>query len=401
MISIPELNLEDYLYDLPEEKIAKFPLEDRSSSKLLHVRRDNSSIKDSHFNKLPELLDENFVLVFNETKVISARLILQKETGGRAEIMLLRPLEPSNDPQIVMASRKSCRWECLIGGKKIKESSVLLNNEQIPLKCIVIEKDANKAVVEIRWDEDISFSQVLQELGKIPLPPYLKRETTEEDKTTYQTVYANIEGSVAAPTAGLHFTDEVLNELKSKNIEDLKFILHVGAGTFLPISSEDVKDHKMHSEQVIIEKDKLIQLKYYLERDKDICAVGTTSIRTLETIIVFGEVLLNESRSEFYLDQWDAYKYENVNPIDSISSVLEFMDQNNLEKLIGDTKLLIIPGYRFRIVKAIITNFHQPESTLILLIAAFLGKDLWRAAYEHALNNQYRFLSYGDSSLLI
>ena len=401
-MKIPEFDRQDYNYELPTERIAEFPLEDRSSSKLLTIDKKTGTIKDYIFKDIVDLLDSGSSLLFNETKVIAARIKLNKESGGKAEILLLKPLLPSVDPAVTIASSKECTWECIIGGKRIKEGTVLILNENgLELKAEVLEKNGNKGTVKLMWNPDnLSFSKLLTKIANIPLPPYIKRDSIEKDKETYQTVYANIEGSVAAPTAGLHFTKEVLNQLDSKGVKRIELLLHVGAGTFLPLSDDDIKKHDMHAERIEVSKNSIKSIIESLENKKRIVCVGTTSIRTVESLCIFGELLANNNPDTFFVDQWDSYQHECEDPLKSLYRLLDFIDKNKLDQISGETKMIIVPGYKFRIVDSIITNFHQPDSTLLLLVGAFLGKENLKRVYDHALQNDYRFLSYGDSSLL-
>jgi S-adenosylmethionine:tRNA ribosyltransferase-isomerase len=401
-LKVPEINLADYTYDLPDEKIAKYPLTKRDSSKLLFTEVSNSQISHRLFADLPDLLPENSCLIFNDSKVILSRIEMKKQTGGRAEVLLLNPLG-NLDPQIAMTQKNNSKWEAIIGGKKIKQGDILSNKiNNIELNIEFLQKEGNEAQVNLSWNDDnLTLAQILEKVGEIPLPPYLNREAEPNDKQNYQTVYAENDGSVAAPTAGLHFTKKIIGEIKSKNVDTINLTLHVGAGTFLPISSEKIDEHKMHAEQVFVPKNIIENILTQIKSGKRIIAVGTTSVRTLESIAIFGENLLLDRKSDFLVNQWDSYQNPDINIIDSFEKVLEYLDKNNLDELSGQTKLLILPGYKFRLVSGIVTNFHQPSSTLLLLVGAFLGRDLWKKSYEKALSNNYRFLSYGDSSLLL
>ncbi|MFH1049999.1 MAG: S-adenosylmethionine:tRNA ribosyltransferase-isomerase [bacterium] len=452
-----DLNLEDYNYSLPQEKIALFPLEDRAKSKLLLVNKEKQKITHHIFKEISDLLPKNSVIFVNKTKVISARLLMKKPTGGLVEILCVEPILPSTDPQITMSAKEKCTWKCIVGGKRINPGMLLStdidNDKNIKLTAQIIEKSGQDAIVEFRWDNIIrqaqsnsrrqtadgrqesitnyelritnekkqyhftdngqlttdngfSFADVLEKLGKVPLPPYIKREVDEEDKNRYQTVYAKNDGSVAAPTAGLHFTDEVIDKIKNRGIYIEELTLHVGPGTFKPIDTENISEHKMHSELIIVKKSLLENLLKSITDNKYIIATGTTSLRTLETLYWVGVKILSDklimNNDEFELGQWDAYKFkQNISALDSISAIIQYLDKQNKTELRGRTELLIFPGYEFKIVKGLITNYHLPKSTLILLVAAFLGKELWSKAYDEALNNNYRFLSYGDSSLLL
>lgn len=405
---IPDIDLNEYDYPLPQERIADFPLEDRSNSKLLYVNKSN---KISHhvFREIPELLPIDSMLVFNNTKVIAARLLMHKETGGSAELLCVEPAGKNRDPQMAMLDRNISKWLCIVGGKRINEGKVLFSKDN-KLRADILERFENKAIVKFCWDDDCSFAEIIDSLGNVPLPPYIKRAPVESDKDRYQTVYANYDGSVAAPTAGLHFTSEVLEQVEDKNIKMANVTLHVGPGTFKPIDSGNINEHDMHREMISIYRSELEKIVDYQNQDnpKLIC-VGTTSVRTIETLYWIGAKLLhgidiNIDKNEISLDQWDSYKiiseYGMSDANEAFNELLKFMNKESLEVLIARTKLFIVPGYKFGAVKGMITNYHIPKSTLILLVAAFLGKDLWEKVYTEALKNNYRFLSYGDSSFL-
>jgi S-adenosylmethionine:tRNA ribosyltransferase-isomerase len=399
--SIPDVNLEDFHFDLPKHKIAEFPLKDRSKSKLLVVNRETYSIEEKNFFNLSSIIDSNHHLVFNNTKVINARLFVKKDTGGAAEVLLLNPLYPSNDPQITLNNPEMVQWKCMIGGKKIEPGRILYSIDD-SLKIKVIEKDKNIGICEFNWDNNKSFIDILDEIGKIPLPPYIERELIEDDSITYQTVYAKDPGSVAAPTAGLHFTDKILSQLKQNGTTISELTLHVGAGTFQPIQTDNIKEHEMHKELIHVSKQQLDEIVEALEQSRKIVAVGTTSIRTLESLAIFGEKLEKDPEiKQFDVQQWDPYNNTILHSLKSMKNVQSWMMRNKLDNILGETGLIIIPGYEFRIVDHLITNFHQPESTLILLVVAFLGKQLWQKSYNYALVNDFRFLSYGDSSILM
>lgn len=398
---IPYINLSEFDYKLSEEKIAKYPLEDRSASKLLVVSKKESRISESVFKNSIDLLSKENHLVFNKTKVIKARLLTKKITGGLVEVMLINPISPSSDPQIALVAENKCTWKCMIGGRRIESGSEIKSLDE-SLRINVLLKDKNFAECEFSWDSNQTFLEIVDRIGNTPLPPYLKREAKESDIDAYQTVYAKDEGSVAAPTAGLHFTDEILEKLMKKGVNSSEITLHVGAGTFKPIKDDNVDNHDMHQELINVPKNVIEEILENVKKNKKITTVGTTSIRTLESIAIFGEKLAaNPDLEEFFVDQWDAY---NIGVLDrelSLDNVLNWMNRKGLNSIIGETKLFIVPEYSFRMTDAIFTNFHQPKSTLILLVAAFLGKDLWKESYDFALNNNFRFLSYGDSSLLI
>ena len=396
---IPKIGLEKYDYELPKERIAEFPLKKREESKMLRAELRTGEITHHIFKDITELLPENSLLVINETKVISARLKVKKETGGKAEIFCVDPVFPSNDPQFTMLAKKSCRWKCIIGGRKILSGTKLWpenNDSGIELSAVIIEKEANEAIVEFTWKpENLSFSEVLEKTGKTPLPPYIKREALEEDKNDYQTVYASNDGSVAAPTAGLHFTDSILKELKQKGTDTCRVTLHVGPGTFKPIEAGDISAHDMHSEMIILEKKSLEQIVAYLEtaENPNIVTTGTTSLRTLESFFWLGaEIYLGHgiNKEHFKIEQWQPYLMENTerlpSRLESMQALLKYMNENNMDSISGNTQLFCVPGYCFKMADSLITNYHMPKSTLILLVAAFIGmnygkkriKRLWR-----------------------
>lgn len=396
-----QINLADYNYDLADEKIAKYPLAERDQSKLLHYQ--NGSISHKNFKDIVELIPEKSTLFFNNTKVIPARLIFNKATGAQIEIFLLKPVSPSEILSIVMEERESVIWECMVGNfKKWKDESSLerslnLNGRQVLLKAKVINRE--KKTIQFDWnDSGISFAEIVEASGKVPLPPYLNRAAEENDKPRYQTVYSQHDGAVAAPTAGLHFTPEILKKLEEKGINESFLTLHVSAGTFQPIKSDNILEHPMHSEQMVVSKE---SVKDVVSADEKIIAVGTTSMRTLESLFWFGVRLINGNES-FNIQKLEPYQdHENLpSRTDAFKAIYHWMEKNNLSQIIGTTEIFIFPGYLFRVCDGLITNFHQPGSTLVLLIAAFIGDD-WRTVYNEALNKNYRFLSYGDSSLLM
>ncbi|MEI6594004.1 MAG: S-adenosylmethionine:tRNA ribosyltransferase-isomerase [Bacteroidota bacterium] len=402
-----KINIKDFSYDLPDERIAKFPMPDRDQSKLLVYKND--AITENIFSHIDEYLPNDSLIVFNNTKVIHARLLFQKPTGAQIEIFCLEPLD-HNDFQLSFNSKKSCQWKCLIGNlKRWKEADeILVKNIQSPignieLKAERIEKTEDAFKIKFSWQpEELHFAEVLHHAGVLPLPPYLNRKNIDSDEERYQTVYAKHEGSVAAPTAGLHFTESVFGKLKQKNIQQLFLTLHVGAGTFKPIKTDTLSEHVMHEETVSISRNSLEEILNHLVQKKSIIAVGTTSTRTLESIYWHGvQLITGKAKSEMHISQWTPYENleNNFSCIESIEAILKNLASNNLDELQGSTQIIIAPGYQFKIVDILITNFHQPENTLILLIAAFVGES-WRKIYDHALQNNFRFLSYGDSSVL-
>jgi S-adenosylmethionine:tRNA ribosyltransferase-isomerase len=389
------INIQEYTYNLPLGKIATLPLNVRDSSKLLVYK--NGAITHQIFNQLPQQLPENTLLVFNDTKVIPARILFTKDTGAEIEIFLLNPITPSTIMADVMYTKGSCTWECTIGNlKRWKETSLNKECNGTRLTATLIDRDKN--LVEFTWDNALTFAEIVTLAGVTPLPPYIKRAASKEDITRYQTIYSHYDGAVAAPTAGLHFTDNVFRDLKARGIDHTFVTLHVSAGTFQPVKTENALEHTMHHEQVVITKETITKI---LDPTKTIIAVGTTSMRTLESLYWFGAKLLTDSASEFYITQNDPYISQNhPDKTDALNAVLRYIDSKNIDTLLGTTSIYIHPGYTFKICKGLITNFHQPASTLMLLVASFIGAD-WKTVYDAALNNDYRFLSYGDSSLLI
>lgn len=395
------IRLDEYFYDLPDERIARYPLQNRDGSKLLIYK--NGMITHQHFSDLPAALPPETLLVFNDTKVIPARAYFQKPTGATIEILLLHPESPSRIINEAMMVKHSCVWECMIGNKKRwkREDSLTtdlqVNGEHVSLKVDYANYEKNH--VKLSWDKDLVFLEIVQALGEIPLPPYLNRSTEEADKRTYQTVYANHDGAVAAPTAGLHFTEEVFQQLETKGIQKSFLTLHVGAGTFQPIKVSSVTDHRMHSEQIVFTRKAIGEL---LASGKMIVPVGTTSMRSLESLYWFGVKLFRTETTEFHIEKLYPYPFEEhelPSATESLQAIADYMDSLGLDFLVGETEIFIFPGYKFRLCKGLITNYHQPGSTLILLVAALVG-ERWKDIYAEALDNSYRFLSYGDSSLL-
>lgn len=398
---LPEIRLQDYKYDLPEARIAKFPLKERMNSKLLVYR--SGDITHTQFHQLDKYIPEGTSLFFNDTRVIPARLHFKKETGAHIEIFLLEPVWPTYDVAQSMWVNGSCKWKCMIGNfKKWKDDQELIltlpiGDDKIVLKARIANR--NQQIVAFEWDGVYPFVDIVQAAGKIPLPPYINREVNEEDKERYQTIYSHHAGAVAAPTAGLHFSDEVLEKLENKTVSLNYLTLHVSAGTFQPIKEENVLHHPMHSEQVVVTSDNINAL---LSNDQ-VIAVGTTSMRTLESLYWYGVKILLKKDTEFKIEKLLPYEFKDSalpKPQEAFMAIRQWMQQKNLDTIIGHTEIFIFPGYKFKVCKGLITNYHLPGSTLILLVAAFIGED-WRKVYKEALENQYRFLSYGDSSLLI
>ncbi len=400
--NVENISINNYTYNLPDNRIAKYPLKDRSSSKLLVYRAGN--ITDNVFNSLHTHLPDDTLLIFNNTKVIQARMEFRKSTGARIEIFCLEPVQPA-DYDRVFICKKECIWKCIVGNaRKWKsgklEHKITIKGKEISIFAEKTDDYINSGTIKFSWNSDLnlSFGEILDGIGEIPIPPYLNRNAEECDKSTYQTVYSKHKGSVAAPTAGLHFTDNVFTRLKSEGHKINYVTLHVGAGTFKPVKSETIGEHEMHTEHFTVAKETIIDI---LNSNSTI-TVGTTSVRTLETLYWMG-VLASEGKLTDYtiLDQWAAYSLnQNISKKDALNAILDFMDINNMQRINGATKIIIAPGYKFKIIDGLITNFHQPQSTLLLLISALVG-DNWRSIYNHALNSDYRFLSYGDSSLLL
>ena len=397
---IPDIRIEDFNYSLPDERIAKYPIERRDRSKLL-VYKDGHCTDDIFCN-LPGYLPEDSMMVFNDTKVVPARLFFRRDSGAHIEIFCLEPLEPSEYVRAFDAVGR-CVWKCVIGNaKRWKDDSAIGFDTADPellgisLKARLLDREGQTGRVEFSWDGGKTFSEVLDLCGKVPIPPYLGRDTEAIDLERYQTTYAHIRGSVAAPTAGLHFTDDTLRAVRERGIEIDNVCLHVGAGTFLPVKSSHVSEHPMHREPFIVERSLLERLS---RKDCSLTAVGTTSVRTLESLYYAGANCI-ENGTPCDVGQWDPYTREwPYTTQEAIGALVSYLDRSGLEKLSIGTRIIIVPGFRFRLVDRLVTNFHQPQSTLLLLISAFVGGD-WRTIYSHALQNGYRFLSYGDSSLL-
>jgi len=398
------ISIEDYTYDLPVERIASYPLEKRDESALLFYREGITEKKS--FQDIAKLLPGESLVVFNNTKVVQARLLFHKDTGAHIEIFCLEPAGEIKDIQLAFQEKKNSSWFCLVGNaKKWKQGSLSIKTiNGLELKVTKGERLKDGYVVHFQWNnESVSFAEILEDAGKTPLPPYISRNAEESDKERYQTIFARHSGSVAAPTAGLHFTDKVLKDLRENNIETTHVTLHVGAGTFKPVSTQTMKDHDMHNEQIMISRHTMQLLKKHCEGE--IISVGTTSLRTLESIYWLG-VKLKQGYAfgddGFSISQWEPYENPGNNlpdPETAVSNVLEYMDEAGLDIIHGETSLIILPGYDVKMASILVTNFHQPRSTLLLLVAAFVGDD-WKKIYNFALSNDFRFLSYGDSCLL-
>ena len=414
------IHISDYNYDLPNSRIAKFPVSPRDTSKLLIYR--HGEISDDIFYNLPKYLPEKSLMVFNNTKVIQARMHFRKETGALIEVFLMEPAAPT-DYELMFQTRGECSWLCMVGNlKKWKEGSLVrtfdvvgttINFKATMRRDIIDAKSGGTNYwVDFAWDNpQVSFAEILDAVGELPIPPYLNRETQDSDKTTYQTVYSKIKGSVAAPTAGLHFTDKVLAAIDAAGVRREELTLHVGAGTFKPVKSEEIDGHTMHTEYVCVRRDTLQTL---LDYDCCAIAVGTTSVRTLESLYYMGvklEANPDAAEEDLHVCQWEPYEkadgtpvggnlVDGITPQKAISNIIAWLDKNNLKTLHSSTQIIIAPGYEYKIVKVLVTNFHQPQSTLLLLVSAFLKGD-WHNVYDYALSHDFRFLSYGDSSILI
>jgi len=393
-----KLNIKDFLYNLPDNKIALYPIEKREQSKLLIY--DKGSIKDEIFYNIIPHLTANNLLIFNKTKVVNARLLFQKETSGVVEIFCLEPVLPTSEISQALMQTNKVVWKCFIGGaKKWKQGKLSMNFNGTILSALKLNATDDAFLVEFEWDNpQFTFGEILQNLGNIPLPPYIKRKAEKTDESRYQTVYANEDGSVAAPTAGLHFTKEIIKQIESKNITNLNtdyITLHVGAGTFKPVSTA-ISQHKMHAEHFTVSLKTLQNIKdFYL--NGLVTAVGTTSLRTLESIYWIGVNIINKKINPWLITQFQPYEPQVlIDTKDAVIAIENYLIQNKKDFVDATTSLMIVPGYKFRIVKELITNFHQPGSTLLLLVSAFIGEE-WKVVYQHALDGGYRFLSYGDA----
>lgn len=401
-IMLDDIRIEDYNYDLPDHRIAKYPLADRDGSKLLHY--DKCKVEEYGFKDIAHLLPSGSLMVFNDTKVVPARLHFQRETGAHIEIFCLEPINPI-EYATMFAVTDRCSWKCIVGNvKRWKDDLLHLYNPDsdkaladLSLRAELIERQGETSVVEFSWKGGYPFSKVLEMAGSVPIPPYLNRSTEDIDLERYQTLYARFRGSVAAPTAGLHFTDKVLEEVRSNGIETDTVCLHVGAGTFLPVKSSLVSEHTMHREPFVVT---LPLLKKLLDRNRKVIAVGTTSVRTLESLYYAGVRCIEEGCPSD-VGQWDPYSREYDYTLEeSLNALINYLQDNGKSELKIGTRIIIVPGYKFRLVDILVTNFHQPQSTLLLLISAFVGGD-WHRIYDYALEHDFRFLSYGDSSLLV
>lgn len=404
MLEVKKISINDFLYDLPDEKIAKYPLAKRDNSKLLIYQ--NGVIKESIYDNIATEIPAESLLVFNNTKVVEARLLFEKETGGKIEIFCLEPADNYPDITTAMLQRQKVLWKCLVGGaKKWKEEVLILliKNDTVDFKLEAkkIEKHHDYFLIEFNWTaEQLSFAEILHVAGQIPLPPYLNRAVEEQDKETYQTIYAQHDGSVAAPTAGLHFTEGVFKSLKEKKIEKDFVTLHVGAGTFKPVKADVMDDHEMHYEFIDVSTELIQHLIQKINDGKKVIAVGTTSLRTIESLYWIGMKANSQKSLVNSLEQWECYDLsQTLSATQSLQAILNYLQSIKQSRFLAKTQIIIAPGYQFKIADGLITNFHQPKSTLLLLVAALVGKD-WKKIYDFALQNEFRFLSYGDGSLL-
>ena len=399
------ISILDFTYHLPEEKIALHPLQERDASKLLIYK--NGSLQEDVYSNIADHLPAGSLLVFNNSKVINARIKFKKDSGGTIEIFCLEPFELLNEYSSIMNKTGNVQWKCFVGGvakwkEKELQKQLIIDNEQLIIKAILVEKLTDAYVIEFSWmPAHFSFAEVIEMAGDIPLPPYIKRDADKTDAGRYQTIYAKHDGSVAAPTAGLHFTENVFNKLSLKNIEKEYVTLHVGAGTFKPVKAVTMQDHEMHAEWIDVS---IETIKKILLKKNEVIAVGTTSLRTLETLYWLGiKATLNPAATKLELKQWDVYdpplQNDNTSVANALQSLIQWMEERNMQRIFTQTQLLITKGYSCKIVKALITNFHQPQSTLLLLVAAAVGDD-WKKIYSYALAHDYRFLSYGDGNLI-
>lgn len=398
---VRNIRISDYNYPLPDHRIAKHPLAAREQCKLL-CYKVGGEISEGHFYDVPAVLPEKAMLVYNNTRVINARLRFRKSTGSTIEIFCLEPVAPC-DYQLIFQTTQSCTWLCLVGNSKRWKQGPLTQEIEVDGKTVTLEANrgerrGNSFEIEFSWNGGVTFASILEAIGEIPIPPYLNRDTESTDSADYQTVYSHIDGSVAAPTAGLHFTDEVLAECDKRGITRRELTLHVGAGTFQPVKSENIGEHEMHYEFILVQRSLLVDL---INAEGPVVAVGTTSVRTLESLYYVGQVLeTNPDADEEMLTvkQWMPYSTPcEISTKKALQNVVDYLDRHHAEAYMGSTQLMIAPGFQYRIISGMITNFHQPQSTLLLLVSAFVGVDHWRAIYDYALDHDFRFLSYGDA----
>lgn len=398
---VRNIRISDYNYPLPDHRIAKHPLAAREQCKLL-CYKVGGEISEGHFYDVPAVLPEKAMLVYNNTRVINARLRFRKSTGSTIEIFCLEPVAPC-DYQLIFQTTQSCTWLCLVGNSKRWKQGPLTQEIEVDGKAVTLEANrgerrGNSFEIEFSWNGGVTFASILEAIGEIPIPPYLNRGTESTDSADYQTVYSHIDGSVAAPTAGLHFTDEVLAECDKRGITRRELTLHVGAGTFQPVKSENIGEHEMHHEFISVQRSLLVDL---INAEGPVVAVGTTSVRTLESLYYVGQVLETSPDADeemLTVKQWMPYSTPcEISTKKALQNVVDYLDRHHAEAYMGSTQLMIAPGFQYRIISGMITNFHQPQSTLLLLVSAFVGVDHWRAIYDYALDHDFRFLSYGDA----
>ena len=398
------IHIKDYSYDLPDGRIAKFPVAQRDHSKLLVYRK--GEVTDDVFYNIAHYLPKGALMIFNNTRVIQARMHFRKDTGALIEVFLLEPAEPA-DYELMFQAKGKCSWLCMVGNLKKWKEGVLRRTfpvcgHDVELRAERVREQGTSHWVDFTWDDaDVTFADILEAAGELPIPPYLNRESQESDKVTYQTVYSKIKGSVAAPTAGLHFTDDVLRSIDEAGVERDELTLHVGAGTFKPVKSDEIAGHEMHSEYICVSRATLERL---IAHGAEAIAVGTTSVRTLESLYYVGARLAanpDATEEQLHINQWEPYDTKpTLTPVEALRNIVDYLDRNGIGALHCSTQIIIAPGYDYKIVKMLVTNFHQPQSTLLLLVSAFVHGD-WRRIYDYALGHDFRFLSYGDSSLLI
>lgn len=415
-MQIPQINIEEYNYFLPEERIAQFPLSDRDQSKLLFADCAKEQISHFNFFDIPDIIPSDSLLIRNDTKVFPARLFVLKPTGGNVEILIESPVS-FPEPQLALRESGPQVWLCTVRGKNLDAGLILEghyhpeNSEPLQLLAKILDVTEGKRLIEFNWyPSHLSFAEFLSQIGKVPLPPYIHRQPIENDTNQYQTVFAKVEGSIAAPTAGLHFTPEVMQKILQKGITTTDITLHVGSGTFVPMKTDKVQEHRMHSEQYSINLEQLKILHSFLKYNennsdkKRIIATGTTTTRTLETLYWLGKKIYLQNETDFKeFHQWDWLNLTNdieLKASEAIETLMNYLEQKQISTFHSATSMFIIPGYEFKIINGLITNFHLPKSTLLLLLAAFAGKDFYRKIYDEALSNDYRFLSYGDSSII-
>lgn len=403
MNSVKNIEISEYDYPLPDNRIAKYPLKERDSSKLLVYNK--GEVSEDVFSNLPGYIPSGSLMIFNNTKVIQARLRFRKPSGAQIEVFCLEPESPS-DYALVFQQTESCVWQCLVGNSNrwkggTLSQSVVVAGREVTLSVERVSIPGSVNSVRFMWNGGVTFAELLESVGELPIPPYLNRKTEESDKNTYQTVYSKVKGSVAAPTAGLHFTPAVFDAMRSRGIDCREVTLHVGAGTFKPVKSELIADHEMHEEYIEVSRELVSAI---IAADASVVAVGTTSVRTIESLYYIGVMVASDSSidvDKLCVGQWTPYEKDySLSAVDALRALYNYMLERGLEKIDAHTRIMIAPGYKYRIVKAMVTNFHQPKSTLLLLVSAFVNGE-WRKIYDYAIANDFRFLSYGDSSLLV